>query len=470
MGAGGGMLDGIGAEVRKPVMDGSTVGANLPSNYQDARNAFQQQQATNFPLGQNSLAVIGNDQFGQQFGTASDAGAFDQFYNQNYANQQSQGGMGTVGQTVAANAIAPVTLASQAPMAANATNMSAMQTPMAQNSNQMLGAPTTMASTSNPNTATLGTGLTTNPFNAATNPYIQAAQATTMGNLYGAQAATQANRINQNTPYGSLNYTQSVDAQGNPTWTANQQLSQPLQDLTSTSLQGLQQSLQNPMYGINAGQTYSDAIMQRLAPQLAQQSESNTAALANRGIVAGTQAYENAMRTFQQGQNDLLTSAQIQGMNTGLQAQQLQNQQAANIKALGSPNYINPYSQAAVAGPDYMGAYTTSRAAEIAQQNAANARTANMQSGLFGLGSAALLGGGGVGNILGSVGSAANAGTGLLGLGGSAYNWLNSGASSPISYDAAGAVINSGISYPLDGGYLTSGGNFIDSLDYSSFF
>lgn len=284
--------------------------------------------------------------------------------------------------------------------------------------------------TSNPNTPTLGTGQTANPYMGSTNPYIQAAQATTMGNLYGAQAATQANRINQNTPYGSLNYTQGVDANGNPTWTANQQLSQPLQNLTNTSLQGLQQSLQNPMYGINPGQTYSDAIMQRLSPQLAQQSESNTAALANRGIVPGTQAYENAMRTFQQGQNDLRTSAQIQGMQTSLQAQQLQNQQAANIKALSVPNYINPYSQAAVAGPDYLGAYTTGNAADIAKQNAANAKAANLQNGLFGLGSSALLGSGGIG----SLGNATTSGTGLLGLSSSAYNSLfgNNGLNNPF--------------------------------------
>jgi hypothetical protein len=324
-----------------------------------------------------------------------------------------------------------------------------------------------MATVGNANTATLGTGQTSSPYQGSSNPYIQAAQATTMGNLYGAQAATQANRINQNTPYGSLNYTQGVDQYGNPTWTANQQLSQPLQNLTNTSLQGLQQSLQNPMYGINPGQTYSEAIMSRLQPQLAQQSQSQAAALANQGIVPGTQAYDNAMRTFNQQQNDLLTSAQIQGMNTGLQAQQLQNQQAANIKALGTPNYINPYTQAAVAGPDYLGAYTTSNAADIARQNAAAARTANMQNGLFGLGNAALLGGGGIG----SLGNATTAGTGLLGLGGSAYNWLTgSNSTNPISYDASGAVINSGISYPVDGGYLTSAGNLISGDGYSSLF
>ena len=273
-------------------------------------------------------------------------------------------------------------------------------------------------------------GNNTNPYANATSPYFQAANAQTLGNLAGAQAATQANRVNQNTAYGGLQYQQGTDQFGNPTWTANQTTNPQTQGLINSSLGSLQASINNPAYGINPGQTYSDAIMQRLAPQLAQQSESNTAALANQGIVPGTQAYENAMRTFQQGQNDLRTSAQIQGMNTGLQAQQLQNQQAANIKALGSPGYVNPYSQAAVAGPDYLGAYTTANAADIAKQNAANARTANTQNGLFGLGSAALLGGGGIG----SLGTNGTGGSGLLGLGGSAYNSLfgNSGLNNPF--------------------------------------
>ena len=290
-----------------------------------------------------------------------------------------------------------------------------------------MGAGSTFSQGANPNTA--------NPYAGSTNPYAQAANATTLGNLAGAQQATAANRINQNTPYGSLNYTQSVDQFGNPTWTANQQLSQPLQDLTNTSLQGLQSSLANPMYGINPGQTYSDAIMQRLQPQIEQSAKSNTAALANQGIVPGTQAYDNAMRTFQQGQNDLRTSAQIQGMNTGLQAQQLQNQQAANIKSLASPGYVNPYSQAAVAGPDYLGAYSTSNAAQIAAQNAANARTAGTQAGLYGLGSSAIIGAGGIGNLVNGVGS------GLSGIANyfgdnSSQGYMNSiGATSSGAYD-----------------------------------
>lgn len=59
----------------------------LPSNYQEARDAFQRQldaQNANNPLGQIRAAVIGRDQFGQPFGYASDADAFNEFYNQNY--------------------------------------------------------------------------------------------------------------------------------------------------------------------------------------------------------------------------------------------------------------------------------------------------------------------------------------------------------------------------------------------------
>jgi hypothetical protein len=247
-----------------------------------------------------------------------------------------------------------------------------------------MGAGSTFSQGANTNTA--------NPYAGTTSPYFGAAQAQTLGNLAGAQQAAQANRVNQVTPYGNLNYTQTTDANGNPTWTATQSLSQPLQDLTTSSLQGLQASQANPMYGINPGQTFSDAIMQRLQPQLAQQSESNTAALANQGIVPGTQAYNNAMRTFQQGQNDLQTSAIINGMQTGLQAQQLQGNQAAQIKSLATPSYINAPQQAAVAGPDYMGALQTQTNANIAAQNAALGQATNQTAGLYGLGSAGILG------------------------------------------------------------------------------
>ena len=323
-------------------------------------------------------------------------------------------------------------------------------------------------SMSDPNTATLGTGQTSSPYAGSSNPYIQAAQATTMGNLYGAQNATQANRINQSTPYANLSYTRGVDANGNPTWTANQSLAAPLQQSLSNIQGQLAQSTANPFdisqYQGQTGQGFTGMegwdkatglINQRLQPQIEQSQERLQAQLANQGIAPGTEAYNRAMTQQGQRTNDLLTQAQLAGsqVQNQMQGQSLAQQQANNaalqqnylqalqqrnlpLQQLGAfqqgtqPGYVNPYSQAAVAGPDYLGAYTTSRAADIAQQNAANAKTANMQSGLFGLGSAALLGGGG----LGSLGTSGSSGSGLLGLGGSAYNSLfgNNGLNNPF--------------------------------------
>ncbi len=253
-------------------------------------------------------------------------------------------------------------------------------------------------------------GSNTNPYANTTSPYFGAAQAQTLGNLAGAQQATQANRVNQNTLYGGLNYQQGTDANGNPTWTANQTGTNQTQGLVNSSLAGLQASINNPAYGINPGQTYSDAIMQRLQPQMAQSAESNKAALANQGIVPGTQAYDNAMRTFQQGQNDLLTSAQVQGMNTGLQAQALQGTQAGQIKSLTTPNLINAPQQAAVAGPDYTGALATQTNANIAAQNAQLGQQTNQTAGLYGLGSAGILG------LAANPGLVSSAASGLTGL------------------------------------------------------
>ena len=349
---------------------------------------------------------------------------------------------------------------------------------------------------------------------ATGNPYLDAAQQTTAGNVQQAQAATAANRINQSTPYANLNYQQTgTDAQGNPIWSANQTLAAPLQSALGNISQNVANTTQNAFnaspYQAQTSQGYTGMegwdkatalINQRLAPQMAQAAESNTAALANQGIVPGTQAYENAMRTFNQGQNDLLTQAQLAGsqVQNTMQSQSLAQQQANNaalgqnftqnynaynnpLQQLGAFNqatqagYVNPYSQATVAGPDYLGAYSTQNAQAIAAQNAANAKTANTQSGLYGLGSAALLGSGGLGGLLGTAGTATTAGTGLMGLGnaltgagtGISNWWNNLGSSNPISYDASGAVINSPISYGDLGSYTTGSGNLIDPSQYS---
>ena len=221
------------------------------------------------------------------------------------------------------------------------------------------------------------------PQTVSTPNYNQAAQDTAAGNLANAQNATNANRVNQNTPYGNLNYTQTTDANGNPVWTANQTLPSGLQsaiggnfgvmantynnplvsptfnssgDMPSmnyygsrlnqqqfnpgTQLQPLPQYNVNtqvdqsklPTYGINPGQSYEQGIMARLQPSIQRDRQSLTAQLANQGIVPGTKAYETAMTLQGQKENDAMTSAVVGGMQTGLQAnQQAYGQQANQI-------------------------------------------------------------------------------------------------------------------------------------------
>jgi hypothetical protein len=264
-------------------------------------------------------------------------------------------------------------------------------------------------------------GLGPAPSAPAAPDYAGAAQATAQGNLEAARAATAANRVNQVTPYGNLDYTISgQDPYGNPTWTAKTSLSDIGQQLLSnqnqTSLglgsainaqlgqvqdvmgQGFNPNL--PSTGMNPGQSYQDAYMQRLAPQLAQSRESTTAALANQGIAPGTQAYENAMRQQAIKENDLLLGATTQGFGVGQQAnQQAYNQALTNynlplntLSALRSgsqvqnPSFVNSAQQATTGGADLLGAAQMGYNAQMGNFNAQQAAQQGLNSGLMGLG------------------------------------------------------------------------------------
>lgn len=211
--------------------------------------------------------------------------------------------------------------------------------------------------------------------------YRGAAQETATGNLQAAQYATHANRINQNTPYGSLKYSMTPGANGQEDWTQDVNLSpigqQLLDQQNHTSLQmgGLQNyasdrvgnQLQhgwddasvpgqgqafdpysqdmgyayNMDAGPSAGQAYdpysmqmgnvydphqdtntaTDAIMSRLNPQIDRQHNQLSTQLANQGIAQGSEAYKNAMTDQSYHDNDLMTQAGLQGINLGMQQQ-----------------------------------------------------------------------------------------------------------------------------------------------------
>jgi hypothetical protein len=259
----------------------------------------------------------------------------------------------------------------------------------------------------------------------ATPDYTGAAQATASGNLDAARAAVAANRVNQVTPYGTLKYSiTGQDPYGNPTWTSTSQLSpdqQALYDYDIASSKGLGQ-LQNkglnyvsnmldkpfdtsglPQTGINAGEQMSESIMRRLQPNILMEQKRFDAQMANQGIPLGSEAYQNAKRNFDERQNDKLTSAIIQGTNTGMQARgqgfselaYRRNEPINTLNAVRSgsqvtnPNsfFINAPQQSTTAGADYLGAAGMTGNANIAGANATNAQRNAMISGLFSLGS-----------------------------------------------------------------------------------
>jgi len=270
-------------------------------------------------------------------------------------------------------------------------------------------------------------GLGPAPSAPAAPNYAGAAQATAQGNIDAARLAVAANRVNQYTPYGSLEYTMSgEDKYGNPMWSATQkfspeqqklldiqnQLSYGVGQLGTKGLEYVQQQLENPFdvsqlpsIGINPSETYSDAIMRRLQPQMQQGRDKLEQQLANQGIQIGSEAYDRAIRNFDQRQNDLLLGAQTQGLGVGLQARQQQlgelayrrNEPLNVLSALrtGSqvtaPTYVNSAQQATTQGPDLLGAAGMQYNAQMGDFNAKQAAQANLNQGLFSLGSSAMM-------------------------------------------------------------------------------
>ena len=122
---------------------------------------------------------------------------------------------------------------------------------------------------------------------------------------------------------------------------------------------------------VNAGTTGQAAIMSRLAPQLERQQKLTAQSLANQGLVAGGEAYTNAMRDQAQQQNDLLTQAALQGISLDTAA----NQQGFN-QAVASGQFGNLGQQ-----QNFANALAAQQAQNAAQGQGFNQQ---LQSGQFG--------------------------------------------------------------------------------------
>jgi hypothetical protein len=216
--------------------------------------------------------------------------------------------------------------------------------------------------------------------------YTGAAQATASGNLQAAQQATEANRVNTYTPYGSLTYSQ--DASNPNKWSSNVNLSDTgkqlldQQNKTSLGLGNLQDaatarvgaSLGSPMPSAydptKATNNAADLINARLLPQQQRDHADLDTQLANQGIMPGSEAYQRAQDQLGRTQNDARSQAQLQGITLG-QSQQGQQyaQETANrnipmneLNAIRTgaqvtnPTFQNAPQQATTSGPDMLGA------------------------------------------------------------------------------------------------------------------
>lgn len=247
--------------------------------------------------------------------------------------------------------------------------------------------------------------------NAPSSPdYLGAANATAQGNIDAAKYATQANRIDQYTPYGNLTYSYKpqYDANGKETgggWSQSVDLSQTGQSLldmnnqSMLSLGGLQNaatqrvadSFSNP-FDYQSVKDVEDASykqqLARLDPQWAANSESMDAKLANQGIGYGTQAYQNAMRSFNEGKNDAYGQARLNAMQMAPQTMQMatsiRNQPLNELNAIrtgsqvSNPTFQNYNQQATTAGADVLGATGQQYNAQLAGVNANNANIMGM--------------------------------------------------------------------------------------------
>lgn len=253
--------------------------------------------------------------------------------------------------------------------------------------------------------------------------YRGAAQETAKGDLDAARTAAAANRVNQVTPYGNLTYSMNPSDQdqwGNAMWTVTQTLSPEQQklldyqnqtsmglgELTGKGLGYVQNMLDNPFttkdlpsLGIDAGQTYQDAYMKRLAPQINQSREALNVSLANQGIPVGSEAWNRAQMNQANKENDLLLGATTQGFGTGLSARQqgfseasyLRNEPLNTLNAVRTgaqvtnPNFVSVPQQATTKGADLLGAATAQGNYNTASNNASTAANSSMTSGLIGL-------------------------------------------------------------------------------------
>ncbi len=247
--------------------------------------------------------------------------------------------------------------------------------------------------------------------------YIGAANAQSYGTIGAAIANNLMSHPNINTPLGSQTWNQTGTADVNIPGLGNVSLPQYSQ---TVQMSPEQQKLYNQQTGISSGllgatnenlskpQDFSGvqgvadkaygAMTARLDPQWAQREQMQKTQLANQGLTAGGEAYDNAMRDFNQGRNDAYQQANLGAIQTMPQTLQMANtirdQPLNELNAFRSGSQVNmPQFQPSqypgtASGPNTLGATQQQASWQQAMFNQQQANQNAQNQGLMGLGAA----------------------------------------------------------------------------------
>lgn len=191
-----------------------------------------------------------------------------------------------------------------------------------------------------------------------TPPAVASASSVAQGQQAANNQAQISSAVNQNTPYGSLDYTFGTGPNGALTLTANQSLTPQEQSLLGT-LQGTQQEagtagqslLASGNYGAGAPDLSTDtnSIVNQnlsnytnyLSPFFTQQTNQLDNQLRNQGLQPGTEAYNNAKNNLSQSQDQAvsgyLAQMEPQAYNQAVSTYELPLSTAGSLAQLGSP-------------------------------------------------------------------------------------------------------------------------------------
>lgn len=236
---------------------------------------------------------------------------------------------------------------------------------------------------------------------------VATAAAQTASNKATAITQSELNSFDQVSPDGTKSYAQTgTYADGTPKFTQTVSLSAPEQAIYNTNEStkqnladiGQTQSakigdLLNTPFSVDQGiESKLDSLAKaRLDPQWAANDAAQDAKLANQGITPGSEAYDNAMRSYNASKNDAYNSLYLAGNSQAEQESLAERNQPINeISALLSGTQVNTPTfsgtpQTGVAGTDVAG--ITQNAYLDANQQAQQSVAANnaMMGGLFSL-------------------------------------------------------------------------------------